>query len=186
MRQYLAASAAAQYRVAQCFADKSTHVVDYKRLWDFVCTCQLYKNASAAFQKIALTQILTMKDTEFTSEHLGQIADRQDTLHQGQNAQHQHNVAALADTTGHTHDDISTALSALDDPHPDGPTLETANLAQPPSKCRVQVKQPDGTFKPCGGNHWTAYHPGPCPRRALTGCKGDGTRRVAHDSNCPN
>ena len=125
--------------------------------------CQLYCNSSAAFQKITLMQILTMKDADFMSEHLVEIADRQDTLHQGQNAQHQRNVAALTDTTGHTHDDISTTLSALNDLHPDEPALETANLAQPPSKCCVQVLQPDGTYKPCGGNHWTAFHPGPCP-----------------------
>ena len=75
-------------------------------------------------------QIMTMKDSEFTSEHLVQIADRQDALHAGQHAQHQHNVAALADHIGHSQDDISTALSALDDQaHPDNPTLESANLA---------------------------------------------------------
>ena len=88
MRNYLTASTAAQYCVSQCFVNKTTNDVDYKRLWDFVCTCELYQNSSAAFQKVALMQILTMNDTEFTSEHLVEIADRQGALHARQNVQH--------------------------------------------------------------------------------------------------
>ena len=42
MRNYLAASAAAQYRVSQCFVNKTTNNIDYKKLWEFLCTCQLY------------------------------------------------------------------------------------------------------------------------------------------------
>lgn len=136
---------------------------------------------------VALMQIMTMKDVDFTSERLIEIADCQDALHAGQHAQHQHNVAAIADHTGHSQDDISTTLSALDDQaDPDDLTLESAHLTQPPSACRVPVLQADGSYRPCGGKHWTAFHPGPCPRRALTGCKGDGTCRIPHDSNCPN
>ena len=109
-------------------------------------------------------QILTMKDTEFTSEHLIEITDRQDALHTGQNMQHQHNVAALADHTGHSQDDILTVLSTLNDQaHPDELTMETTNLTQLLSACCVQVLQADGSYCACGGKHWTAFHPGPCP-----------------------
>lgn len=187
MRNYLTASAAAQYHVSQCFVNKTTNNIDYKKLWEFLCTCQLYWNSCASFQKVTLMQILTMKDTEFTSKHLIKITDCQDTLHAGQNAQHQHNVAVLTDTTGHSHNDISTTLSALDDhAHPDELALETANLAQPPSACCVQVLQADGTYCTCSSKHWTAFHPGPCPQQALTSCKGDGTHCIPHASDCPN
>ena len=42
MRNYLTTSAAAQYHMSQCFVDKSTSNRDYKKLWEFLCMCQLY------------------------------------------------------------------------------------------------------------------------------------------------
>ena len=86
MRDYLAASSAAQYRVAQCFVDKNTNAVNYERLWKFLGTCQLFCNSCTSFQKVSLMQIMTLQDKEFTSERLVEIADRQDALSTGRNA----------------------------------------------------------------------------------------------------
>ena len=71
MRNYLAASAAAQYCMTQCFIDKSSGNVDYKKLWDFLCTCQLYRNSCAAFQKVALCGPHADHDHEGCRLHLG-------------------------------------------------------------------------------------------------------------------
>ena len=131
MRDYLAASSAAQYRVTQCFVDNNTKRVDYGKLWKFLGTCQLFRNSCSAFQKVALMQIMTMQDGKFTSQRLVEIADRQDALNAGQHAQHQHHVAALTDQLGHSNDDIAAALSALDEPtHSDHADLDTAQAAE--------------------------------------------------------
>ena len=93
------------------FVDAATQRINYEKLWRFLSTIQLFRNSCAAFQKVALMQIMTMQDGKFTSKNLVEIADHQDALNAGQNAQHNHHIATLADQLGHSNDDITTALS---------------------------------------------------------------------------